>query len=378
MGSLSSAQGSDVLTLLMRAFDDNVHAANTQTAFVGYRSPYPNLVRVLNGDELVGVALVAKRNIGMGGSRFDALTVGPLAIDPGYQGRGLSIYLMEGIDGLAAKLGASLIYLVGTPGFYGQYEYFPVLSRSKLVVQTESIPTHSGVYVRPYCEEDLPALKDIFRHNSEMHSCSSRRSDGDWEWLTKHARDTYYFNNPQVVLRGRTVVGYFCADARDPRRIREALPGFGSEDARHFLSGLRQCVRDPGSTVLEIMTPSESVLHKLVRKGQDCTYTELIQRNAGQLMKIADAEEVFKQVSGEPGDSPGRPAPITLTWAEERERQRARYEGIGELPSEQLPGLLSGYLQVEGHHNHLYSPELSSLLGELSQQSPFVYQGDNL
>lgn len=380
LDKLSEAQASSALDLLDRAFGDDVYSSNTRSAFLqGYQSEHPNAVLLHADRDLVGIAVVGRRNIGLAGTRIDALTVGPLAIEPRLQGGGLSALLMGGIDELASDLGASAIYLVGIPDFYQRYGYYPLLSRSKVTIKTDATPSCHGVEVHPFSEQFLPEMMNLFRLNAQMYSCASNRTESDWEWLTRYACNSYYFYNPHVVVADHHVVGYFCTDSRMPGRIREALHGIEDTAIRSFLRGLNLYFSGQAPSTLEIMTPANSPLHEYLRRGSDATFSEIIQSHGGQLLKVCDLDQLLGRVRaadkeagrGEgpqqyrrPGPSPGAEL---HDWAPSTQ---------AETP---LPGLLSGYVRrgmVERHDADGGAHE-TAFISRSRGQTPFIYQGDN-
>ncbi len=377
---LTKAEGIRILDLLDRAFGDDVYSANTRNAFFrGYQSEFPNVVLLHSENDLAGLAILGTRIIALAGAQIYALTVGPIAIDPRFQNRGLSALLMAGIDELAADLGASVIYLVGIPGFYHLYGYYPLLSRTKVTLKMDAIQSCRGVEVHPYSERYLPEIINLFRINAQMNSCASTRSERDWEWLTRYACDTYYFFKPQVVRSYSQVVGYFCSDAREPGRVREAVYAFGDEEINSFLNGVKEFFAIPNPATLEIMTPANSPLHRYVREGLDATFTEIIQGNGGQLLKICDEDQLLSKVRaasaralnhGSHPSQSGFSPQVDAEWLE---------GGLESFSAERLPGVLSGYHRRVGQETQ-YSASAGNadvLVDQLSRQTPFIYQGDN-
>ena len=375
---LAESERLRVLDLLDRAFDDDIYSSNTRNAFFrGYKSQSPNVVLLHAARDLAGVAIVGTRTIQMAGVQVKALTIGPLAIDPLFQKRGFSKLLMDGIDELAADLGALVAYLVGTPGFYRRYGYYPVLARTKVSLKTETIPSFHGVEVHPFHEQYLPEMTELFRVNAQMYSCASQRTEGDWEWLTRHGRDTYYFYNPHVVLLNHQVVGYFCSDSRTPGRIREALHGTDDNAMSSFLDGLKQFAPGEEISMLEVMTPANSPLHEYLRRGKDAIFTESIQSDGGQLMKVCDVEELLGQVQ----TANRRENPDVVQNQRMRPRPSSRLAsqegGISLLTDELIPGVLSGYIRTGTAQVHEDDVDVEAPFSQFSSQTPFIYQGDN-
>jgi predicted N-acetyltransferase YhbS len=373
---LTDGEGLRVLDLLDRAFGDDIYSSNTRSAFFGgYQSESPNVVLLHVDRDLAGVAVVGTRTIHLAGAQVSALTVGPLAIDPRFQKRGLSSLLMSGIDDLASALGAPVAYLQGTPGFYHRFGYYPLLARTKVSLNTDAIETLGGVKVRPFSDRYLPEMINLFEVNSRMYSCASTRSEQDWDWLTRYACDTYYFYRPKVVTADDQFVGYFCGDSRESGRIREAVHGTGSEEIGLFLSGLKAFSSGGRTGALEIMTPAGSPLHEYLRRGMDATFTESMQSNGGQLMKVFDVEQLLSKVHAAGAMSCIRDSESKLPALAPLSSMRPGDAGLPVSIGEHLPGVLSGYLPPGGMPTEAVGT--GPTIGRARTQTPFIYQGDN-
>ncbi len=382
-GALAKSDQQAVLEVLSRAFDSPILAENTRSGFFrGYESPYPNVVLVRVGGEVAAVAVVSKRTIRLLNSSVPALTVGPLAIHPDYQGQGLASQLMGGVHALASELAVGVTYLQGIPGFYSRYGYHPLLSRSKVVFRADDIRPAGAVEVRQATSSDLPELSNLFDLNARLFSCSSQRTKDDWEWLTKHGSSTYYFFRPSVVVAHGEVVGYFCSDATDLGRIREACYRLADSDIALFLTGLKKYATNQHISVLELMAAHGSPVHEHMKRAGDAEFVELIQQTSGQLLRVGDLDLVMSHIQASL-----KKADLTLVAHEAASKviitisTRSRPDEAEKviLSAERLPGLLSGYLAGTSAIDPgvPLKPHALRFLELAGAQSPFIYQGDN-
>lgn len=379
--SLTQSEQEQVINLLDRAFGDDIFSSNTRQAFFsGYTSNFPNFVLLYSDHDLAGVAITGKRTIQMMQANLEALTIGPLAIEPRYQNLGLSRLLMGGIDDLATDLGVPVAYLVGTPKFYRRYKYYPLLSRSKLVFNPNDFYSGDKVELHPFEERFLPEMIDLFQMNSQLYSCASSRTADDWEWLTRYARNTYYFFQPTLVIANNRVVGYFCTDPREAGRVREAVHAIGNEGTALFLNGIAEYSIRTNLPLVQIMTAAGSPLYKYLKLVGDAVFTETIQSNGGQLMKIMDLDRLVTDVISPAGfslsiDACGEQVILALSQSKSQPQCNSEVS----FDSAYLPGILSGYLAstTMGAKPTQDQSHLDAVLGQSCLKPAFVYQGDN-
>jgi predicted N-acetyltransferase YhbS len=380
---LTKLEQREVLHVLDEAFASPIFSENTRNGFFrGFKSTHQNFVLVKLNSEVAGLAVIGKRKIRLLGFGIPAFTIGPLAVHPKFQNLGLGALLMEGIDTLATESKVSLSYLQGIPDFYSGFGYHPVLSRSKVVIQATEIFPQASVKVRRASKKDMPAIAGLFELNAQLFSCASVRTSADWDWLSRYGVSTYYFYQPTVIVADDRVVGYFCADAADPARIREACYGTTSADIRVFLSGLKDYATRSRVSHLELMTPQGSPLHEHLKAYGDGIYVERIQRDGGQLLRIRDCELLMRQLQPQLEKED-----LVVTARETGSETLMRIGSKSQpdapdqvaIPNPRLPGLMSGYLQAPTvvESSLVYKLHAIKCFELLSGQTPFVYQGDN-
>lgn len=372
LDQVSAETREQVRGVLDSAFGDNQFFSNTQACFFsGYISERPNAVLVWSGSTLAGIAIVGARKIRLAGGGLEAITIGPLAVRPVFQGKGFGRMILSGIETLAKELGATVGYLQGAPGFYKQFGYFPFLARSKLVVSLESVKRFGDVSSEDLTFAHRGPVKRIYDAESSKFTCTAVRSESDWNWLTKYASKSYYFYQPQVVLRRGEMIGYFASDPREPGRIREAVYSSRPENVSAFVSAVADYVRARGAASLELMTPPGTAIHDYAKASLDATFTQLIQRNRGQLMKVYDVDKVFSMLS--PGFD-GRSDRISSSIGMGALR-KSDTENMPVAALEELPGLLSGYIDLAYSRGPADSRKWFADISNNTQQ--FIFQGDN-
>ena len=295
----------DILTLLGGAFQNSVFSQNTNSAFFsGYHSPYSNFVTIEKENELLALAIVAKRKIRFFENFKLAMTIGPFAVRNDLQGKGLGKMLMQGIESLANKLSVDLLYLVGIKGFYKSLGFETFMQRSKIVICKKELPNCSSSTVRPFDCQHKEELIKCHETLAAQSNFSSVRSLEDWDWLLTHATQSYYFYHPHVVLNENgKFVGYFTNDPKNPGRFREASYSFESQDIHSFLSGLLKYTNSHQIDNLEIMTFPNSHLHKYLKQSFNFSFAELHNADGGQMIKGMNSvitEKLHTDISSRP------------------------------------------------------------------------------
>jgi len=390
---LNSIIKQSIFKLLDSAFGNTVISKTLYNCyFNGYKSTHPNIVLLSDGKNVVGVAAVRIKQISMQGCYLGAITVGPVAIDPIYQGFGYSSLLLAAVDNLANQLDACLIYLVGINNFYQKYDYYPCLARSKIILEKKDIQSCDDVKCEKMTLSHANVVKRIYNELSELNCCTCFRSNDDWDWLINYAKDTYYFYQPIVVRYKDKVIGYYTTDPDDKPRIREAVYSINENEIVPLLAGLKQYASMNLIDTVEIMTPIGSPLYNYVIHRSKGVFTQLMSDNSGQLMKIVDYQPIISQ--------------LTVKWnlLLRKSNRNVRFdvdvknvniyvchagnnspESIADhtvsCSREHFPGLLSNLYKSDYVLNTrcIVDDAIISHIGALlDNKTPFIYQGDNL
>ena len=78
-------------------------------------------------DEIVGQAAYSLVNIDVGESLYQQPALGPIAVAPGYQGRGIGSALVRAGINAMTEAGYSHLFLVGSPRYYPRFGFQPAL-----------------------------------------------------------------------------------------------------------------------------------------------------------------------------------------------------------------------------------------------------------
>jgi predicted N-acetyltransferase YhbS len=167
-------------------------------AFMGYHSQggvpcpgEPDLVRYLRayypghdrrysitaweGERCVGHALFTPARIRLMGGTIRALAVGPLAVDPDYQRRGVGGELLRCGHEIGRRDGFEVAFLCGIPEYYPRHGYVPCHGFAEATITADRLPTPGGgLCARPVNSADLPWL--VERAEAEW-------ADVDFGWL---------------------------------------------------------------------------------------------------------------------------------------------------------------------------------------------------
>jgi predicted N-acetyltransferase YhbS len=391
---LSEAQRFDVTEILEAVFPgESIATTVRECYFSGYQPHDQNIVIGTVDKEVAGVAIIQKRQVRLQGCIFDALTVGPVAVKPCFQGKGFSKYLLTGVDKAARYLNAALIYLVGIKNFYHQFGYFPCLSRSKVSIMLCDIGDDPEISCAKLVDWHKPQMQDAFDQLAAQNSLTSHRGQGDWRWLFEWGIRGVYFYDPVVIENRGKVIGYVTGDIKQEKWIREAVYLADAQSLRGFLAGLKMYGNYRNIDFVEVMTPLDSPLYSyLIHRGKG-VFTQLISNNSGQLLKIANWKalsiiltERWNQVNRLKYEEK---LSVELVGAEVKiyiynkgpdELNRSRNPAL-RFPALYLPGVLAGLYQ----RKHLFSEPLSDdgdrvidFFESAKLAPPFIFQGDNL
>jgi len=370
---LSLEERSVVCDLLDESFDRKIFSLNTSRGFFsGYEPQEANTVLVIFKGEIAGVALAEKRLASIGGIQSPLLTVGPLAIRPRFQGCGLGRELMSSLDELAVNSGARGLYLQGIPNFYGRFQYFPVLARSKSVIRAHDLPNPGDVVVRPLRESDHCRVFDLYEEQRQLNSFASVRSERNWAWLTRYAKGTYYFFSPMVIEERGEVIGYFTSDPDAAGRLREAVVEQTSGALETFCRGLARYAKANSLLDLEVMMPPNSPMRVFFSRHLSGCFSEYFSHDGGQVLHLLDPVAEFRDRLQREGLNGFEVWQADGTIHAEN---RSTFVQLS-IDRSDLPGWLSGYRPESLNIEQSGTTSLSHLR-EPTWGLPFVYQGDN-
>ena len=278
-----------IIDLLENSFNNLIISKNTKSAFFdGYKSDYPNIVTIHNKDTLIACAATTIRDIQYQTFPIKAMSVGSVAVEKSYQGKGLGKLLMKGIENLAKKQDVDLIYLVGIKGFYQRIGYQTFMNRSKIILRIHEVPVEDEICVIPLRNEFKKSVMNCYRNLSTQFNYTAIRNQSDWNWLFETACKSHYFFDPHIVLdEYSNFRGYLTYDPIDYKWIREIGYEFkNEEDIYYFLSGLRKFGEAKNIEEIEIMTPKNSPLYSYCKQNTNFVFTEINNIDGGIMVKV--------------------------------------------------------------------------------------------
>ena len=243
------------------------------------RANYPLYDRRLSvvachGGELVGHALFSPVRLRLMGATLRALAVGPVAVVPGFQRRGIGGSLLEFGHRLGKKEEYALAFLVGHSSYYPRYGYEThAFGFAKIEIDVQELPTGTlSLDRQPVQPADLPWL--VERLEVEL-------SDVDFGWLWGATLAEWRLSGiDSLVWRdgaGRRVA-YTMRPARQRDRLAMLLAA-DPESARQVIYALRpnaievhpggwlaQNALDPGWAATSI-EPSAAAMVFLLQEG---------------------------------------------------------------------------------------------------------------
>ncbi|MBN1343805.1 MAG: N-acetyltransferase [Phycisphaerae bacterium] len=132
------------------------------------RAHYPGFdrrysVTAWEGDDIVGHTLLSPVTIRLMGENVAALMVGPVAVAPGYQRRGIGGGLLRFGHEMGQRDGFALAFLYGHPEYYPRHGYRACFGLGKVTIDKDGLPEPKRKFTRmPVCPADLPWLVERY------------------------------------------------------------------------------------------------------------------------------------------------------------------------------------------------------------------------
>jgi len=132
------------------------------------------------GGEMVGHALFTPALLRLLRRDVRALAVGPVAIVPRWQRRGVGGELLRHGHELGRSEGYELAFLLGHPGYYPRHGYIPCFGFARATIDLALLPASTKHFEQlPVQSSDLPWLADLCRREHEA-------VDFGWLWGTAY------------------------------------------------------------------------------------------------------------------------------------------------------------------------------------------------
>ena len=143
-------------------------------------------------DTLVGHMLMSPSRIRLMGQTVLALAVGPVAVLPDRQRRGIGEALMRHGHEIGKRDGFALTFLYGHPSYYPRFGYRSCFGLAKVAIDTDKLPQTTRKFIKsPVRRGDIPWL--VERQNAEWQDV-----DFGWLWGTCLAEWTLPFVNAVI------------------------------------------------------------------------------------------------------------------------------------------------------------------------------------
>lgn len=190
-----------------------------------------SLVAELDGT-VVGHALFSPRSIRLMDVDVPAVSLGPIAVLPGYQGRGIGGALIEEGHRVAAAKGRAVSFLIGHRTYYPRFGYRTNAYGDATVLVPVAGLGESDLEETPVGLDHAEALHQLWRACEGPVDFAVDPGDAYMEWVSP---------NPNirsvVYTRDNEIVGYARFDANKPEEPRTLLAR-GPDSARAVAASL--------------------------------------------------------------------------------------------------------------------------------------------
>ncbi len=400
VGSLrEERERGEVLDTLTRAFRTNVWERHVTEALWKPPAYHPEHTRVVVADgRVVSVAFLGFRRIRFGHCTIPAMTIGPVATHPEFEGHGFASALFRDAQAYMRTRGIPLAYLQGVRGFYGRLGFFPFLAKSKIVVARDNMQ-FCATYGRlvPMRPSDLGEVGRLYDRATRDRLCAARRDDRVWQWLAGPGRSAFFFHKPHTIRDARDrLVGYVTFDPVDAFHLREIVVAQRPAACQAALGAVYKAARRKKVEQVELKVPRDDALVTFCRQHVGGVFHEYCNPIGGALLCILDLPQVMvgmmdllaarlracqvTRVLEFTLATEGCQVGLRLSAAGGTVTQGVRAP-VAFISERWLPGLLTGYYTPGDLRQDPGVRIPAALIGPLSilfpRCWPFVYQADN-
>lgn len=193
-----------------RIAEINVHAfenrADEASMVALQRNAYrfdPELSLVAEADgDIIGHALFSPLLIRLLDQDLKAVLLGPISVDPAYQGRGIGAQLMQEGHRIASAKDYALSCLVGHPSYYPRFGYQThAFGSSSIRIETPA--PSMDLEARAPLPQDIPALTQLWRHEEGSIDFSMLPGPSLTDWLSTNLQI-----KANVYIHHGSIVGY--------------------------------------------------------------------------------------------------------------------------------------------------------------------------
>jgi predicted N-acetyltransferase YhbS len=164
--------------------------------------PELSLVAEVDG-KVVGHALFSPRTIRLLDADAHAVCLGPIAVLPEYQGRGIGARLIEEGHRLAAAKGKELSFLIGHRTYYPRFGYRTNAYGTASATVPASFLARSDIEEAPVGPDDAAALHDLWRISDGAVDFAVVPGDAYLEWVSPNPAV-----RSSVFRKGEEIAGY--------------------------------------------------------------------------------------------------------------------------------------------------------------------------
>ena len=163
-----------VNTRAFESADEPYLVRNLRTYYPMFDSRYS--VTAWHGDEMVGHTLFTPAQLRLMGETVSALAVGPVAVVPEHQRKGVGGQMLRYGHDLGRREGYVLSFLLGHPPYYPQHGYKACYGFAQIRLEPKLLPSPAmGLDPWPVRPEDLPWLE-------ERNAAEWSNVDMGWLW----------------------------------------------------------------------------------------------------------------------------------------------------------------------------------------------------
>lgn len=217
--------------------------------------PELSLVAELDG-QVVGHALFNPTTVRLLDMPVRAVNLAPIAVLPGYQGRGIGAALIGEGHRIAREKGFSFSYLLGHTDYYPRFGYIPgMFGGASLSVDAAALAvpaeTRARTQSRDVTQDDLPALMRLWHREEDAVDFAIEPEPTLVDWLSPHPAI-----RAQVIFDESGVLGYTRVHAERP--LAPAI--FLARDASAALLMAAYLAPDGGELTLPLHARSASAV----------------------------------------------------------------------------------------------------------------------
>ena len=301
------------------------------------------------------------------GDTYSFITVGPVATHPDFQRKGLGSQLLKCLDSHCLLHSIDFIILSGIPNYYRRFGYYPFLIKSKITLRHQTLFEQLNSCSFEFAHVDRsPSLESFIYGNTEFKIV---REQADWHWLLHCHPQSYYFPSP-IFLHSRNSGGplYYTSEQLPDHRLIREFNGSTFDDVRQLLSHLLAFQETSENLVFH--TSFNSSLFRYLVNLLPFDYSAHPHPNGRAMMKIINQKKFLNHFV----DHSAWSDLISLFKADSDALNNTIHKSVGQPFDYFLPGILSG-LWKNVSDNQVFD-EFQGFY--LSDDPPFVYQGDSL